>query len=1465
MASIGNCALLENLGLTGNDTDVEGNALTLSSVTSGTGGTAVLNANGTVTFTPTANFSGAASFSYLASNGQGANPISNSATVTVNVAAVNDAPVAIADTLAATEDTAIIYTAVQLTGNDTDVEGNALTLSSVTSGTGGTAVLNANGTVTFTPSANFNGAASFSYIASDGTANSNSATVTVNVAAVNDAPILTGTVGASSYTENTPAIALITGANVLDVDALNFNTGTLTAAFATYQVGDVLSINNQGIGTGQIGISGANVTYGGTVIGTFSGGTALPLVVTLNVSADATAVAALMGQFSYSSTSINPTNSGAADTRALTVTLNDGGNLGAGVVQAGSVSGTINIIAVNTAPVLSANTLTVNEGATVVLNAINFAATDADSNVLTFTMSNISGGQFELVAAAGTPITSFTNAQIAGGTVRFVHDGGEAAPAFSTSVSDGAAAITAVAATITFTNVNDAPILVNNTLQVPAPTPGLVLAITSANFSATDPDAGGALTFTVSGVTGGSFQVSGANETSFTAADITASLVTFVVAGTLPPTFSTYVSDGSLSTAPAPAISNGPLLVSSTPVDNSNSFAEGGAIVLTFNKEVVAGTGNIVINGGTDVRIIPVTDISQVTFTGNTVTINPPLDLLSDHTYFVTIESGAIKDTIGPTPNVFSGILDTTTLNFLTGPAPTLVSASPADNTTAVPVGNNIVLTFSENVVAGVGNIVITNANNAGDTRTITVGVVDPDGTVTFSGNTVTINPAANLLTNGVYNVQMASGVIKDEAGNPYAGILDAITLNFNTTSTIAPTLLTSSPADDGLNVAVSSNIVLTFSDAVIAGTTGNITISNGAGDTRTIGVTDTNQVTFSGNTVTINPTLNLIGGTGYNVQIANTAIKSTSNIAFAGILNATTLNFTITTDLPPIVTDANINIISTGTGVLAGETAGQVYIVDDIITATWNNSADGNTDVTGLGGSGVVMDFSEFNSGAPALVNATLDAGIWTASYTISNITADSLNNRNVAVIATDTVGNATTTRDGTNLSVQDTTAPTVTIDTIMGDNQLNFLEATTPNIYDAAGILVTELAWFISGTTDAPAGNIVTIVITDGVHPAIGGEAEVLGDGTWKILADSNLVLAATNTLFDIKFLTQGPFTMLASVADAAGNVGESNPSIVIMDTITPSVGSGSFTTGANASVTLNFTEIMGAPTTAGLNILKNGTEAVTPGILFGGTTTNLTVATTTPLETTGFVKVNYVDAIGNWGDAIGNQVPDSQWFVGGSGSNTINVNTINGGATVPVAATIFGNAGNDIIVGSNTVAIAGVANPFGDLIFGDAGNDTITGGAGGDTLSGGLGADNFIFNRGDAVAMVARGQDRFGSHFIFSALDPNGVNALVERIVDLDTQDTITLNGGLTSGVFNTTTGLTTANTFALVQGDYVRGVFFGIDPAGADTMLFYDNSSTTAGVQLAGVLLDGAGVMTFNITGGGVNPAIITILP
>jgi hypothetical protein len=75
----------------------------------------------------------------------------------------------------------------------------------------------------------------------------------------------------------------------------------------------------------------------------------------------------------------------------------------------------------------------------VILSNSDLLATDFDHSAaqLTFTVSGISGGQFELVSNAGVAITSFTQAQINSGLVQFVHDGQEAAPTYSVTVSDG--------------------------------------------------------------------------------------------------------------------------------------------------------------------------------------------------------------------------------------------------------------------------------------------------------------------------------------------------------------------------------------------------------------------------------------------------------------------------------------------------------------------------------------------------------------------------------------------------------------------------------------------------------------------------------------------------------------------------------------------------------------------------------------------------------------------------------------------------------------------------------------------------------------------------------------------------------------------------------------------------------------------------------------------------------------------
>ena len=203
--------------LTGNDTDADGNTLSIASVSNGTGGSVVLNGDGTVTFTPSSNVHGAATFSYTVSDGTAT---SNSATVTVNVSSVNDAPVGSGTAITTNEDTASSGTLPSAT----DVEGDSLTYAKATDPAHGTVVVNANGSYTYTPAANYHGSDSFTYTISDGNGGSNTYTVGITVSPANDAPVGSGT--AISTNEDTASSGSLPSATDVEGDSLTYAKAT---------------------------------------------------------------------------------------------------------------------------------------------------------------------------------------------------------------------------------------------------------------------------------------------------------------------------------------------------------------------------------------------------------------------------------------------------------------------------------------------------------------------------------------------------------------------------------------------------------------------------------------------------------------------------------------------------------------------------------------------------------------------------------------------------------------------------------------------------------------------------------------------------------------------------------------------------------------------------------------------------------------------------------------------------------------------------------------------------------------------------------------------------------------------------------------------------------------------------------------------------------------------------------------
>jgi VCBS repeat-containing protein len=201
--------LVPGPGVTANDTDAEGSALSVTLVAGPAHGALALNANGSFTYTPEANFSGTDSFSYKANDGA---LDSNVVNVDLAVAPVNDAPVAKDDAVTTAEDMPVSGNVI---GNDADADGDALSAALLDGPSHGALDFTADGSFTYTPAANYSGADSFTYQVNDGKANSGVATVQLAVAPVNDAPVAVG--DAATTAEDMPVSGNVIG-NDADVD-----------------------------------------------------------------------------------------------------------------------------------------------------------------------------------------------------------------------------------------------------------------------------------------------------------------------------------------------------------------------------------------------------------------------------------------------------------------------------------------------------------------------------------------------------------------------------------------------------------------------------------------------------------------------------------------------------------------------------------------------------------------------------------------------------------------------------------------------------------------------------------------------------------------------------------------------------------------------------------------------------------------------------------------------------------------------------------------------------------------------------------------------------------------------------------------------------------------------------------------------------------------------------------------------
>jgi VCBS repeat-containing protein len=218
-----------NLGLLG-ASDLDGDSFSFSAVDAPAHGSVTVDANGVFHYTPDALYEGADSFTFKANDGS---VDSNTATVSVTVTHTNHAPTAAAGTLTVDEDS--VDNGGDAGGSDVDGETLTYSKSPFFGPFHGTAVVNTDGSYTYTPTANYHGTDSFAYIVTDGSLSAQ-ALVSITVNSVDDAPMAV----AGSFTTNRSTVQ--TGS----VGATDVEGDPLTYAVAVAPVHGLLTLQTDG-------------------------------------------------------------------------------------------------------------------------------------------------------------------------------------------------------------------------------------------------------------------------------------------------------------------------------------------------------------------------------------------------------------------------------------------------------------------------------------------------------------------------------------------------------------------------------------------------------------------------------------------------------------------------------------------------------------------------------------------------------------------------------------------------------------------------------------------------------------------------------------------------------------------------------------------------------------------------------------------------------------------------------------------------------------------------------------------------------------------------------------------------------------------------------------------------------------------------------------------------------------------
>ncbi|MAG67867.1 MAG: hypothetical protein CMK74_18700, partial [Pseudomonadales bacterium] len=1040
------------------------------------------------------------------------------------------------------------------------------------------------------------------------------------------APVISNLSGDSvSYVEGSGAVRLDAGSNatVTDSDSPDFDGGTLTVAITGNRVSseDILGIVNEGTGAGQIGVSGSNITYAGTIIGTFVGGTGTSdLVITLNANANAAATQALVSALTYS----NGNNSEPATaTRTVSVTLTDGDG-----ATSSQQDISVSVVAVNDAPTLTATgtnpSYTENNAAVMLFSGASINTVEAAQSIssLRMTISNLANGASELLTIDGSEISltdGNTGTTAGNGLTYSVSLSGSTATLTLSSVAGVSAAnaetivngigyrnasdapsganrtvtltaisdnggtansgidssLLALTSTVTLIASNDAPVITAPTsINV---TEDIAGALTGISFS--DADAGSASVTATFGVASGSLSAVsgngvtvGGNASSLTLSGSIADINAFISAGQLSFTtaanatadvaLSISIDDGGNTGGPAESDSAS-LTLSVTAVNDApvNSVPGTQSVDQDGSLAFSAANGNLIsvsdVDSGNDNIVVRI-DVTNGTFTVPGFGPFPAAQFSFSQTDINALLAGLVYT---PTPG-YNGPATLTITTTDTGFSGSGGAQTDIDTITINVEPLNPIITST-------GSSSADDTYKVGDTLTLTV-TFDQTVTVDTLGGAPTL-----LLETG--STDRAATYVSGSGSNTLtfsytvqAGDLTA-DLNYQSSSALSLNGAT-------IKSAASDDAVLTLPATGSADSIASqhALVIDGVSPTANVVVTDTALAAGETSTVTITFSEAVVGVDLADFTVANGTL---SNLATSDnvIYTATLTPAADTQDTSNLITLDNSGYLDTAGNTGAAPVNSNNFAIDTLrptasitvadaalaagetstVTITFNEAVSGLT----------TADFSVENG---ALSNLTSgDGGItWTATLTPSGNIEDAsnlvtLDNTGVQ----DAAGNTGTGTTASNTYTIDTLRPTASI--TVADTALAAGETSTVTItFNEA----------VSGLTTAD------LSVENG---ALNNLTSSDGGITWTATLTPTADVEDTSNLVTLDN---------TGVVDAAGNagVGTTDSNNYAVDTLRPTativVADTALAAGETSTVTITFNEAVSGLTTADFSV-ENG----------------------------------------------------------------------------------------------------------------------------------------------------------------------------------------------------------------------------------------------------------------------------------